>query len=183
MLRGLTDRPNVQSTLILSRKDGSIVRATGIVVSGRPGTTGAGTSYPWPRAQGEGQKPDGNQEGDAVLEGQDQDGGVTQLKAVELLASSIFQFVTNASMLGFTLGSTSRSASGPDGSSSYGDPTTFSKQEPNAEEESDQKVGEDEIQLLRLRTRHQEIIIFPDPNYICCVVQRVGKAGNIPDRR
>jgi hypothetical protein len=29
-----------------------------------------------------------------------------------------------------------------------------------------------------LRTKRQEIIIYPDTNYLCCVVQSVGKQAN-----
>ena len=34
-----------------------------------------------------------------------------------------------------------------------------------------------ELQLLRLRTKAQEIIIYPDQKYLCCVVQSTGKYG------
>lgn len=39
------------------------------------------------------------------------------------------------------------------------------------------KAGGDEVQLLRMRTKRQEIIIFPDTKFLCCVVQAVGKLG------
>lgn len=42
-------------------------------------------------------------------------------------------------------------------------------------EEAEARRGESQVQLLRLRVKHREIIIFPDPQYLCCVVQRVGK--------
>jgi hypothetical protein len=38
-----------------------------------------------------------------------------------------------------------------------------------------EKAGENEVQLLRMRTRTQEIIIFPDTKFLCCVVQAIGK--------
>ena len=114
-------------------------------------------------------------------------GGDTQdkPKPAELLASSIFQFVNNASALGMTLGTVSRNATGQDGipaGLSYAS-TKAPKHDTIADDEPDSRSGEDDVQLLRLRTKHQEIIIFPDPNYICCVVQRVGKAGNPSERR
>ncbi len=102
-----------------------------------------------------------------------------------MLAAAIFQFATNASALGVTLGTASRGAAGSDGVSagtSYGD-GSVSRHDSNVEEESDSRSNDDEVQLLRMRTKHQEIIIFPDPNYICCVVQRVGKGGNASERR
>jgi hypothetical protein len=42
-------------------------------------------------------------------------------------------------------------------------------------EEGETRRNDSQVQLLRLRVRHREIIIFPDPQYLCCVVQRVGK--------
>lgn len=45
-------------------------------------------------------------------------------------------------------------------------------------EEVENSSKEDQVQLLRLRTKRQEIIIYPDSNYICCVVQSVGKQAN-----
>jgi len=103
----------------------------------------------------------------------------------EVLAATIFHFVNSATSLGLTLGSTSRNAASSEGTvaaGGYGSTANASKSDA-AEEESDSKASEDEVQLLRLRTKHQEIIIFPDPNYICCVVQRAGKAGNTVDNR
>lgn len=187
MLRGLTDRPNVQSTLILSRRDGSIIKATGIHALVKPTTPGAGDGYRWSEAHDDKQNAN-NIDGPTSPTktsnevGHDQDNPTT----VDVLASSIFQFVNNASALGVTLGSISPDRARAEGTSAgaiYGDTTTGGSHEANTEEDSDHKVGEDEVQLLRLRTKHQEIIIFPDPSYICCVVQRVGKAGNGPERR
>jgi hypothetical protein len=39
------------------------------------------------------------------------------------------------------------------------------------------KVGENEVQLIRMRTKRQEIIIYPDTKFLCCVIQAVGKFG------
>lgn len=183
MLRGLTDRPNVQSTLILSRKDGSIIQATGFAAAEK-NTTGRWlqTQQVGQEAEGADRKSPGAEASDVV--GHEQE----EPKPAELLASSIFQFVTYANVLGAALGSTSRNATGPGpegnpAGSSYGNGPDAFKQEANAEDETERGVSEDEVQLLRLRTKNQEIIIFPDPNYLCCVVQRVGKAGTGHDRR
>ncbi|KEF61733.1 uncharacterized protein A1O9_03303 [Exophiala aquamarina CBS 119918] len=181
MLRGLTDRPNVQATLILSKTDGSIIRAAGVIVSDQQLSSGAGSQYQWSRSRQDEQETskvkeqeqsDGDQQEDDPARGKQQ--------PVELLAASVFQFVNNAASLGLTLGSISRD-SGISGTLSYKDSST-SNQEASAEEDH-ARTKDDEVQLLRLRTRYQEIIVFPDPNYICCVVQKVGKAGSNPDRR
>ncbi|KAK4945154.1 hypothetical protein LTR10_015580 [Elasticomyces elasticus] len=174
ILRGLTDRPNVQSTLILSRRDGSIIRATCVDAGEKQNNAGG---YQWSVNEtktqveqvvevkpGEEGEPDG------------------KLKPVEVLASSIFQFVNNASSLATTLGTTSRQLSGAQ-SSSFASGESDNRDGATNEDEADIKTSEDEVQLLRLRTKHQEIIVFPDPNYICCVVQRMGKAGNNVDNK
>ena len=45
------------------------------------------------------------------------------------------------------------------------------------EDDSRRKMSEHDVQLLRLRTRSREIIIYPDAKYLCCVVQLLTKAG------
>ena len=174
MLRGLTDRPNVQSTLILSRRDGSIIRATGFDAAEKQNNAGG---YQWSATQAKAQTQQeveikAGEEGDA-------DG---KLQPVEVLASSILHFVNNASSLATTLGTTSRQLSGAQ-NTNFGSGDSANKDGGPTEDEIDTNAGEDEVQLLRLRTKHQEIIVFPDPNYICCVVQRMGKAGTHTDNR
>ncbi|EXJ86514.1 hypothetical protein A1O3_03465 [Capronia epimyces CBS 606.96] len=189
MLRGLTERPNVQSTLILSRRDGSIIAATGVAASKMPtaSTPATGISYT-KYTQTQQAAPTPVEGGSDVTQGAAEATETAQEKPpqpVELLASSIFQFVTNADALGVTLGTVSRGTTGsegPHGGSGHSDDTTGSKQDAGNEEESDQTRGEDDVQLLRLRIKHQEIIIFPDPNYICCVIQRTGKIGAVTHR-
>jgi hypothetical protein len=187
MLRGLTERPNVQSTIILSRKDGSIIRAAGIGLSEERGvSTSAG--YQWSQVPGSNSDPEGSERGGASTAEKPEESAETQQAArpVEVLASSIFQFVNNANVLGETLGAASREGPRSNGAftaGAYGEGTNPANTERSYEEDAGGGSSEDEVQLLRLRTKHQEIIIFPDPNYICCVVQRVGKVGNVPNRR
>ncbi|EXJ62847.1 hypothetical protein A1O7_03288 [Cladophialophora yegresii CBS 114405] len=187
MLRGLTERPNVQSTLILSRKDGSIIRATG---TGLPEQRGDPESavYQWSQVPGSTGGLEGSERGGASIAEKSEESAEAQQSArpVEILASSIFQFVNNANVLGETLGVTSRGAPRPNGAftaGAYGDDTDSTNKDRSYDEDAESGPSEDEVQLLRLRTKHQEIIIFPDPNYICCVVQKVSKAGNAPNRR
>lgn len=181
MLRGLTDRPNVQATLILSKTDGSIIRATGVIVTEQQLSSGAGSQYRWSRSRQDEQETSKVKEQEQSNSGQQEgDPGRGKQQPVEILAASVFQFVNNAASLGLTLGSISRN-SGISGAVSYKDSST-SNLEASAEEEHP-RTKDDEVQLLRLRTKYQEIIVFPDPNYICCVVQKVGKAGSNLDRR
>ncbi|KAK5458167.1 hypothetical protein LTS15_004246 [Exophiala xenobiotica] len=181
MLRGLTERPNVQSTLILSRRDGSIIRATGLEPLEKQNNTSTEGSYRWVSARQDAQ-PEPEREGGTgpkELEAEDKPG------PTEVLAATIFHFVNSATSLGLTLGSTSRSAASSEGTVTAGgySSTAVASKRDGTEEESDSRSSEDEVQLLRLRTKHQEIIIFPDSNYICCVVQRAGKAGNTVGNR
>jgi len=181
MLRGLTDRPNVQSTLILSRIDGLIIRATGLEPLEKQNNTSPEGSYRRVSARQDAQ-PEPEREGGTdpkELEAGDKAG------PTEVLAATIFHFVNSATSLGLTLGSTSRSAASSEGTVAAGgySSTAVASKGDGTEEESDSRSSEDEVQLLRLRTKHQEIIIFPDSNYICCVVQRAGKAGHTVGNR
>lgn len=178
-LRALTDRPNVQSTLILSKKDGSIIRATGLIASGKHSGPQAGQAPRWTSDPGETQDSGSGEGGDHAADGQEQgDESQHQITPAEVLATAIFQFVKNATTVGAVLGAISREADKASGGI-YGDGSA-SMQEVAREDET-HKIREDEVQLLRLRTKNQEIIVFPDPNYICCVVQRMGKAGSATD--
>ncbi|KAJ9647522.1 hypothetical protein H2204_000151 [Knufia peltigerae] len=182
MLRGLTERPNVQSTLILSRKDGSIIRATGLDRLGKPATSSTDASYRWTSPQ---QDPRPEADTDGTNKRGDVDDTGSKPQPAEVLAASVFQFVNSASSLGQTLGSTSRNIFGGDApltTAGYNAISNGSKKEV-VDEEIDFRDSEDEVQLLRLRIKHQEIIIFPDANYICCVVQRAGKASNAVESR
>lgn len=187
MLRGLTERPNVQSTLILSRRNGSIIRATGIGLPEQRSTSASDKPYEWSQARESNSVVEGS-EGGLVPAIEKADNGDTEQVAspVEILAASIFQFVNSANALGETLGTASRSRARTDGSyaaSGYGDAKGGSKKERNSEEDAENAPSEDEVQLLRMRTKYQEMVIFPDSNYICCVVQRVGKAVTTQERR
>jgi len=189
MLRGLTDRPNVQATLILSKTDGSIIRATGVIVTDKQLSSGAVSQYQWSRLQQDEQEASKAKEQEqSGNSGQHEDdparGKQQQQQPVEILAASVFQFVNNAASLGLTLGSISGNPGISGGAVSYKDSSSAtSNQEASAAEEEHPRMKDDEVQLLRLRTKYQEIIVFPDPNYICCVVQKVGKAGSNQDSR
>jgi hypothetical protein len=65
------------------------------------------------------------------------------------------------------------------------DITSLSNEENNArskrhtgkDADAPDKVGGNEVQLIRMRTKRQEIIIYPDTKFLCCVIQAVGKFG------
>jgi hypothetical protein len=108
-------------------------------------------------------------------------GSQQDVKPTEILAAAVFQFVNTANSLGEILGPASRNGLRPE--IGYGESTDSLRRGQNLEDDAENTRSEDEVQLLRLRLKHQEVIIFPDPNYICCVVQRLGKPGGSQDRR
>lgn len=168
MLSGLTSRPNVQSTLILSRHDGSIIKATGVVAGENPGSRPT-TSY----TRAEESKKSEDNDGDKTEESSD----ISTLnygKAAETLASAIFDFVNTAVSLGTRLGETAQS-----NSSLKDQNLTDQKQRPQhpSDEGVKNQNNDDEVKLLRMRTKRQEVIIFPDSKFLCCVVQSTEKSS------
>lgn len=163
ILDNLSKRPGVTSTLILTRKDGSIIKASGAIAT-------SGASIAQHRAVA---GTDTHQ-----LEGEDSTTSVTRTKAAEepaqdpqqtalshtqILAASIFNFVASATSVSEALAQTS------------------SKKIARVKDQEQPRVQTEEavlsaqantdVQLLRLRLRKQEVIIYPDPSYLCCVIQ------------
>lgn len=103
----------------------------------------------------------------------------------EQLASSIFDFVKAASSLGLTLCEVS--AEDNDDSAAFHrtrqETMSISDANKTSPDETNQARDESQVQLLRLRIKSREIIVFPDPQYLCCVVQRIGKQGAAGDPR
>jgi hypothetical protein len=168
ILRGLTDRPNVESTLILSRKDGSIIKTSGFASSEK--RRRAQSSAPF-------QPPEnGLQSKDEGAAGEEADSEQRKSLPQEELAASIFHFMKAAGTLGSTLTSVADEQAQEDGSQlRKSDANNVAPDAGDTTEEGETRRNDSQVQLLRLRVRHREIIIFPDPQYLCCVVQRVGK--------
>jgi hypothetical protein len=145
----------VQSTLILSREDGSVISATGFSPD---------EGSPSGRSQERGASGNPQKEGPAPA---------------EQLASAIFEFVSASNTLSSKMELLSVQNSG------RLDITSLSNEENNArpkhhvgkDVDTHDKVGGNEVQLIRMRTKRQEIIIYPDTKFLCCVIQAVGKFG------
>jgi len=154
ILETLSKRSNVQSTLILSREDGSVISATGfapeVVKDGRPQETGSSAS---PTKEGP--------------------------TAAEQVASAIFHFVSASNALSSKMEILSiQQARRLDITSLATEATAAaSKQSVDNESDTHDKSGLNEVQLLRMRTKRQEIIIYPDTKFLCCVIHSVGKPG------
>lgn len=102
------------------------------------------------------------------------------MSPAETLALAVFGFVHSATLLGHAIG---RSHNHQDSqvaprANVFDSVQTQSGgyQRQLGEEESTSK--EDQVQLLRMRTKRQEVIIYPDTKYLCCVVQAAGKQTN-----
>ena len=159
ILEGLQKRPNVRATLILSRKDGSIIRASGAEFDLSTSPSLSTRQYEEPRRQ----------DSDTIEQSET---GASQseptLTRLQILAGCIFTHVESASALGNVLqDSVSKDSAGTANADSKSD----------REEREKKTQHEDEVQLLRVRLRKQEVIIFPDPNYLCCVIQDTEKPG------
>lgn len=103
----------------------------------------------------------------------------------EELANSVFQFVKSAVSLGTTLCTVAaeteeggNSLRPPQHGDKFGTEATKA-----AADESEDLREEAQVQLMRLRIKSREIIVFPDPQYLCCVVQKVGKQSSAAETR
>jgi len=155
ILHNLSKRPNVRSTLILSRKDGSIIKASGAIADDTPV-----------------QAQDRRREN--VVQDQDEsvESEEPEVTGAQMLASGIHAFVAAAAVLGESMRSVDNGSS-----MLSGRPRIKDDDQAGSAPLVDQKArGEDNVQLLRLRLKKQEIIIFPDSKYLCCVVQDLEKS-------
>ncbi|RAK96697.1 uncharacterized protein BO80DRAFT_416202 [Aspergillus ibericus CBS 121593] len=150
LLSHLTSRPGVQSTFILSRKDGSIIQSTGLYAAKPP------RASPQPPASTDETSSFQSPSSPEPPKKQDEPYHPSQAEA---LAAHIFAFVSSASELSLSL-SSAEDGEVPrqDGISAEGDGVP------------DREEGDDEVKLLRLRTKRHEIVVVPDRKYLLCVV-------------
>ncbi|KAI9804949.1 MAG: hypothetical protein M1833_006252 [Piccolia ochrophora] len=132
LLTRLSQKPGVQSTLVLSRDTGAVVRTTGLVSASAtpnpnstlPASSNANPSTVSSNTQTQPDLPDGKPSASST----------GTLTAAEELAGRVWTFVSAAGAL----------ANGLD--------------------------GDDEVKLLRLRTKKNELVIVPDPKFLLVVV-------------
>ena len=162
ILHSLQRRPNVLATIILSRKDGSIIRASGPKFDQENRDLRLKKSYnesdvkeaAYMSESATGTQPDVDSP------------APIQPSGLQVLACSIFAFVASSVALGGALQEENAITA-----------SEVQARKTQSGRNSSDGHSEDEIQLLRLRLRRQEIIIYPDPSYLCCVVQGLEKAG------
>ncbi|KAL2795998.1 hypothetical protein BJX66DRAFT_350280 [Aspergillus keveii] len=195
LLSHLTSRPGVQSTLILSRKDGSIIQSTGLLAPPKRtrsetspltavpstattedplNTTTAPPTTSSPAAETTQQSPTQTQT-------QSQQRPPHQPSQAEALAAHIFAFVSSASNLSLTLsnpvGEGGRKGSesgfvnvnGAENGGGFASTGSGTGRE-DAEGDGGEGQDDDEVKLLRLRTKKHEIVVVPDKKYLLCVV-------------
>lgn len=162
ILDNLAKRPGVKSTLILARKDGSIIKASGMIVADNKLVSKRQSMY---GMQGETHN-DQSMTNDPTMDNVDdlgQKAEGSRLTPAQILAASIYSFVVAATTVSEALAEVdgTKSAFAADETQALAH-----LKGPDALAQPDTNV-----QLLRLRLRKQEVIIFPDPSYLCCVVQ------------
>ncbi|KAJ9381988.1 hypothetical protein DTO063F5_5953 [Paecilomyces variotii] len=188
LLTHLTSRPGVQSTLILSRKDGSIIQCTGLLAASSnqtaPGSRGNAVETSAPPSSSSSEPTPST---DATSSTATNQTPPYKPSHAEALAAHIHAFVTSASALSTSL-SHPASATGTENGYGSRSLTTNAYDETSANsigsrdddaEGENHKEDEDEVKLLRLRTKKHEIVVVPDRKYLLCVVHGAsGAAGS-----
>ncbi|KAJ5213793.1 hypothetical protein N7449_000962 [Penicillium cf. viridicatum] len=179
LLSHLTSRPGVQSTLILSRKDGSIIQRTGQLAqmteengSSRTAQITPSTTDPNPLSAA--QPTDSSPTSPTVSQ-------PYQPSQAETLAAHIFAYVSSAEALGVSLSRPTLTAQRPSDSHwdvtyDHGNETGTTREEDRDGEDVDRDEG-GEVKLLRMRTKKHEIVVVPDRKYLLCVVHDASPSG------
>ncbi|KAJ5437774.1 uncharacterized protein N7458_008772 [Penicillium daleae] len=166
LLSHLTSRPGVQSTLILSRKDGSIIQTTGQLAAQE--NTPSRTTPPASSTTDQTQTTQPSDSSPATPTSTTPT--TYQPSQAEALAAHIFNFVSSASALGVSLArpltsqnsANGHSSSGLDGE--YGSYENGTGSTPPREEDQD----------------GQGIVVVPDRKYLLCVVHDAAHGGGGP---
>lgn len=183
LLSHLTSRPGVQSTLILSRKDGSIIQSTGQLAAQENNPPRTTPPAPTPTDQ----TPTAQPSDSSPASPTSTTPTTYQPSQAEALAAHIFNFVSSASALGVSLARpittqtpNEHSSSGLDAEyGSYGNGTGTTTAQEDQDVQGDREE-EDEVKLLRMRTRKHEIVVVPDRKYLLCVVHDAAHGGGGP---
>jgi hypothetical protein len=103
-----------------------------------------------------------------------------QPSQAETLAAHIFAYVSSASALGISLSKPitqtgeGSNATALNGYGTYGNGMSTPQEERDADTAD---RDEDEVKLLRMRTRKHEIVVVPDRKYLLCVVHDAAHAS------
>lgn len=179
LLSHLTSRPGVQSTLILSRKDGSIIQSTGQLAqmteeNGNSRTAPSTPSTTDPNPLSAAQPTDPSPTSPTVSQ-------PYQPSQAETLAAHIFAYVSSAEALGVSLSRPTPTVQRPSDSHwdvnyDHGNETGTAREEDRDGEGVD-RDEDGEVKLLRMRTKKHEIVVVPDRKYLLCVVHDASPGG------
>ncbi|KAK4868831.1 hypothetical protein LT330_006440 [Penicillium expansum] len=179
LLSHLTSRPGVQSTLILSRKDGSIIQSTGQLAqttdengSSRTARNTPSTTDSIPLSTT--QSTDSSPTSPTVPQ-------PYQPSQAETLAAHIFAYVSSAEALGVSLSRPTPTVQRPsdnhwDVDYDYGTEAGTAREEDRDGDDID-RDEDGEVKLLRMRTKKHEIVVVPDRKYLLCVVHDAAPGG------
>lgn len=179
-LQNLSDRPNVESTLILSRRDGSIINASGVLASKNAGHQ-AQASYSRMRniqSAGAAQRDEEINQASADADA----AGIISKEytptAAERVAESIFEFVRLATNLNSKLESTQKETEF-DRADRIEHTDAGKEPLPEADEDNESRESSKnrDEQLITMRTRRKEVVILADARFLCCVIHNATKQG------
>ncbi|PYH97719.1 hypothetical protein BO71DRAFT_447786 [Aspergillus ellipticus CBS 707.79] len=168
LLTHLTSRPGVQSTFILSRKDGTIIQSTGLHAPKPTRTSPPPPSEEPSEPTSPAEAPSSPQNDQPPPPQQQQQQPQQPLQKpyypshAEALAAHIFAFVSSASDLSLSLSHPPEGAGRQEGFADGG--------AGEAEGAFEREGDDDEVKLLRLRTKKHEIVVVPDRKFLLCVV-------------
>lgn len=196
LLSHLSSRPGVQSTLILSRRDGSIIQCTGqLASSSSPNRKNSAT----PPSSATEIPPTPSTADNATSANQSETASPITTNPTpsnsqpykpsqaEALAAHIHAFVSSASSLSDSLCHPVTDNSKPEnpqspnnvsgGSNGTRDDGSPSYTGDAGDKDGPEREDESEVKLLRLRTKRHEIVVVPDRKYLLCVVHDITAAS------
>lgn len=168
----------MQSTLILSHKDGSIIQSTGQLAQ-KPEENGTSRTAHMPPSTADSNAPSTPQPTDPSPASPVSQ--PYQPSQAETLAAHIFAYVSSAEALGISLSRPTPAVQRPsdgqwDAHYDYGHETGTTREEDRDGENIDREE-DGEVKLLRMRTKKHEIVVVPDRKYLLCVVHDASPGG------
>lgn len=178
-MNSLSSRPNVQSTLILSRENGSIIYASGTLSNAEAPESSILPSYEASTATIASPTP-AHEMSQSTVSAEAIDPAPSEPTLAQKLAGIIMTFMESAERLGSSLNNLDpeQYEANMRRKMKTEDRAGQTQESNGKEEEHNSRSVDQDLQLLRLRTKCQEIIIYPDSKFLCCVVQGIGKVAS-----
>lgn len=169
----------MQSTLILSRKDGSIIQSAGQLAQ-KAEENGTSRTAHIPSSTTDSNPSSATQTTDSTPASPTVSQPYQPSQA-ETLAAHIFAYVSSAEALGVSLSRPVPTVQRPsdghwDANYDYGHETNTAREEDRDGDDVDREE-DGEVKLLRMRTKKHEIVVVPDRKYLLCVVHDASPGG------